>query len=291
MATIIDGKKIAGDVREEIKQKVEEMVKTGHRAPGLAVVLVGDRKDSQTYVRMKKRAAAEVGIVSFSGEYPASITQEELLQVVQKFNQDPAVDGILVQLPLPSHINEEEILMAIDVTKDVDGLHPENVGNLLLRGRHPLFVSCTPSGCIELLDRHGIQIAGKNAVVLGRSNIVGLPVAMLLLNRNATVTVCHSQTVDLEAQVSRADIIIAACGKPEIVKKSWVKPGAVVIDVGTNPVDNGKGGTRLVGDVQFDEVKEVAAAITPVPGGVGPMTIAMLLKNTLISAKRRQNLK
>jgi len=290
MATIIDGKKIAGDVRENIKKRVDELKNGGHRPPGLAVVLVGERKDSQTYVRMKKRAAIEAGFVSYDCALSGDVSQQEVIDVVRKYNADPAVDGILVQLPLPPQINEEQVLSAIDVTKDVDGLHPENVGNLVLKGRKPLFVSCTPAGCVELLDRTGVQIAGKHAVVMGRSNIVGLPVSLLLLERNATVTICHSQTKDLKEKVSQADILIAACGQPQIIKKDWIKPGAVVIDVGMNAIDNGDGGTKLVGDVHFDEVKEVASAITPVPGGVGPMTIAMLLQNTLQSAIRSQGL-
>jgi len=292
MATIIDGKKIAQEIREEVKNNIEKLKVDGHRLPGLAVVLVGARKDSQTYVRMKKRAAAEAGIVSHDAELPADVSQEELLKLVQTLNADNAVDGILIQLPLPSHIDEETILRAIDIEKDVDGFHPENIGLLAMKGRTPLFVPCTPSGCIELLDRSGVVIEGKHAVVMGRSNIVGLPVSMLLLARNATVTICHSHTKDLADKLKQADIIIAACGQPQVIRKEWVKPGAVVIDVGMNSIDNGKGdgGTRLVGDVHYDGVKEVAGAITPVPGGVGPMTIAMLMKNTLKSSIRRQGL-
>jgi len=290
MASIIDGKKIAAEIREDIKKQVEYIKNNGYRVPGLAVVLVGEKKESQTYVRMKKRAANEVGIASVDAVFPAEVSQEELLSVVRKINADPAVDGILVQLPLPAHLNEQEILAAVDISKDIDGFHPLNVGSLVLKGRTPLFVPCTPLGCIELLERTGVEIAGKHAVVLGRSNIVGLPISMLLLARNATVTICHSHTKDLAAQIVQADIIIAACGQAQIIKKDWVKPGAVVIDVGMNAIDNGKGGTRLVGDVNFEDVKDVASAITPVPGGVGPMTIAMLLRNTLESAKRRQGI-
>jgi len=267
MAKLIDGKAIASSIREEIKNEVGVMVENGHRAPGLAVVLVGGRKDSQLYVKMKKKSAVEAGIVSFSSELPEDVTQHELLDVVKKYNADSNVDGILVQLPLPKHIQEEEIIGAIDITKDVDGLHPLNVGLLAMRGRTPLFVSCTPRGCLELLDRMGVELKGKHAVVLGRSNIVGIPMSLLLLNRNATVTICHSQTKDLAQELQKADVIIAACGQAQLVKKDWCKPGVVVIDVGTNSIDNGKGGTKLVGDVDFDQVKEVASLITPVPGG------------------------
>ncbi len=287
-AQLIDGKAIAATIRGEIKDEVEKMKAEFGRVPGLATVLVGGRKDSQAYVNMKKKACAQVGITSFAHDLPGDISQEELLKVVKEINDDPDVHGILVQLPLPDHIDEEEILGAISLEKDVDGFHPLNIGRLSMKRRDPLFVPCTPRGCIELLDRTGVEIEGKEAVVLGRSNIVGLPVAMLLLHRNATLTICHSRTKDLPKVVKKADILIAAVGRPEMVKADWVKPGAVVIDVGTNAVDDPtrKKGYRLVGDVAFDEVKEVAGAISPSPGGVGPMTIAMLLRNTLDSAKR-----
>eukprot|EP00026_Physarum_polycephalum_P008763 Phypoly_transcript_08863.p1 GENE.Phypoly_transcript_08863~~Phypoly_transcript_08863.p1 ORF type:complete len:297 (+),score=30.93 Phypoly_transcript_08863:107-892(+) len=225
MTRIIDGKAIAASIREDIKKEVDVMRANNQRLPGLAVVLVGDRKDSQTYVRMKKVAVKEAGIVSFDTTLPADVTQDELLCVVKEHNANPAVDGILVQLPLPAHIDEKVILGAVDIDKDVDGFHPINIGALSMKGRTPSFVPCTPRGCIELLDRSGVEIAGKNAVVLGRSNIVGLPMAMLLLARNATVTICHSQTKDLPTQVSQADILIAAVGRPLLVKKSWLKPG------------------------------------------------------------------
>lgn len=287
-AQLIDGKAISATIREEIKTEAAEMKAKYNRVPGLATVLVGGRKDSQAYVNMKKKACAQVGITSFAHDLPGDISQEELLKVVKEINENPDVHGILVQLPLPDHIDEEEILGAIDLEKDVDGFHPLNIGRLSMKRRDPLFVPCTPRGCIELLDRTGVEIEGKEAVVLGRSNIVGLPVAMLLLHRNATLTICHSRTKDLPKVVKRADILIAAVGRPEMVKADWVKPGAVVIDVGTNAVDDPtrKKGYRLVGDVAFDEVKEVAGAISPSPGGVGPMTIAMLLRNTMDSAKR-----
>jgi 5,10-methylene-tetrahydrofolate dehydrogenase/methenyl tetrahydrofolate cyclohydrolase len=287
-AKLIDGKAIAAAIRAEIKVEVEVMRARHDRVPGLATVLVGERKDSQTYVRMKKKACAEVGITSFGHDLPGDIGQAELLAVVRELNENPRVDGILVQLPLPEHIDDEEVLGAVSLEKDVDGFHPLNIGRLSMKRREPLFVPCTPQGCIELLDRFGVDIEGKRAVVLGRSNIVGLPVAMLLLHRNATITVCHSRTRDLPGVVRSAEILVAAVGRPELVRGDWIRPGAVVIDVGVNAVDDPEAerGYRLVGDVSFAEAQEVAGAITPVPGGVGPMTIAMLLRNTLESAQR-----
>jgi 5,10-methylene-tetrahydrofolate dehydrogenase/methenyl tetrahydrofolate cyclohydrolase len=260
--------------------------------PGLATVLVGERKDSQTYVRMKKKACAEVGITSYGYDLPENASQEEVISLVRELNANPDIDGILVQLPLPDHIDEEAVLTEIDIAKDVDGFHPLNIGRLSMKGRKPLYVPCTPRGVIELLDRTGIEIEGKNAVILGRSNIVGLPVSMLLLHRNATITICHSRTKNLPEVTRRADILVAAIGRAEMVRGDWVKPGAAVIDVGVNAVDDptAKKGYRLVGDVNFEEAKEVAGYITPVPGGVGPMTIAMLLKNTLDGRKRRLGL-
>lgn len=287
-AELIDGKLIAATIHDEIKVEVAEMKARYGKAPGIATVLVGERKDSQSYVKSKKKACKHAGINSFSHDLPENISQEELLKIVKDLNANPDVHGILVQLPLPKHIDDEVILAAISLEKDVDGFHPINIGRLCMKRREPLFVPCTPKGCIELLDRIGVKIEGKHAVVLGRSNIVGLPVAMLLLHRNATVTICHSRTQDLPAVVSRADILIAAVGRAEMVKRDWIKPGAVVIDVGVNAVNDpgSEKGFKLVGDVAFAEVQEVASAITPVPGGVGPMTIAMLLRNTIDSAKR-----
>ncbi len=292
-AQIIDGKIIAAQIRDEIKADVERMKAATGKVPGLAAVLVGERKDSQTYVRMKKKACAEVGIASFGYDLPAEASQEEIKKVVAELNANPDVHGILVQLPLPAHIDEEEVLAAISIEKDVDGFHPLNIGRLSMKRREPLFVPCTPRGCIELILRSGYSIEGKRAVVLGRSNIVGLPAAMLLLHRNATVTICHSRTKNLPEVVRDAEILIAAVGRAEMVRKDWVKPGAVVIDVGVNAVDDASDprGYRLVGDVAFDEVKEVAGAITPVPGGVGPMTIAMLLRNTTDGAMRANGMK
>ena len=285
---LIDGKQIADTIRGEVAVKVAAMKERTGRVPGLAVVLVGERKDSETYVRSKKKACAECGIESFGTDLPASATDEEVLAVVAAYNADPAVHGVLVQLPLPAHINEERVLSAISFEKDVDGFHPLNIGRLAMRGREPLFVPCTPKGCIELLERSGITIKGKRAVVIGRSNIVGTPAAMLLQRRDATVTVVHSRTPHPEEIVRQADIVIAAVGVPEFVKGSWLKPGCAVIDVGINPVPDAskKSGYRLVGDVAFSEALGVAGAITPVPGGVGPMTIAGLLQAVCESAER-----
>ncbi len=287
-AEIIDGKAIAATIRAEIALEVEALKARTGQVPGLATVLVGARKDSQAYVRMKKKACAEVGMRSFSHDLPADVSQQELLDVVKDLNATSEVHGILVQLPLPAHIDDEEILGAVSLEKDVDGFHPLNIGRLSMKRRDPLFVPCTPKGCIELLDRTGVQIEGSHAVVVGRSNIVGLPVSMLLLHRNATLTICHSRTQNLADVVRSADILIAAVGRPEMVRGDWIKPGAVVIDVGINAVDDAsvEKGYRLVGDVAFDEALETASAITPVPGGVGPMTIAMLLRNTMDSAQR-----
>ncbi len=286
-AQIIDGNAIAERMQAEIAAAVQRMKEEHGVTPGLAAVLVGDNPASRQYVGMKRRRCAKVGIDSFGYELPASTTQEELLKLILELNADPKVHGILVQLPLPDHINEEAILGALALEKDVDGFHPVNIGRLAMKGREPLFIPATPYGCMVLLDEVGVQVAGANAVVLGRSNIVGLPAAMLLLHRNATVTICHSRTKDLPAVVRTADILIAAVGRPEMVKADWVKPGAVVIDVGSNRIEDpaAEKGYRWVGDVAFDEVKEVAGAITPSPGGVGPMTITMLLKNTLRAAE------
>jgi len=286
-AQLIDGNAIAKAIHDELTLEVAALKERGV-TPGLATVLVGDNTASQTYVRMKQKRCGEVGIYSEGHELPAEATQEEVEALVRKLNADPAINGILVQLPLPDHLDEEAILSAISLEKDVDGFHPINIGRLAMKGREALFAPCTPAGVIELLDRLELSIKGKEAVVLGRSNIVGLPVSMLLLKRDATVTICHSRSRDLPAITRRADILVAAVGRAEMVKADWVKPGAVVIDVGINRVDdpNAKRGYRLVGDVDFESVKEVAGWLTPVPGGVGPMTIAMLLNNTVTGAKR-----
>ena len=288
-ATLIDGTAIAAKVRAQVAVEAEALfAKTGQK-PGLAAVLVGENPASQTYVKSKRKACAEAGLESFGYELPKTATQEEVEGLVKQLNADPKVHGILVQLPLPDHLNEEAVLNAVGIDKDVDGFHPVNIGRLSMKGRQPLFVPCTPAGCIVLLEEAGAQFKGANAVVLGRSNIVGLPAAMLLLHRDCTITICHSRTKDLPAVCREADILIAAVGRAQMVKRDWVKPGAYVIDVGINRVEDAtkKSGYRLVGDVDFEDVKEVAGAITPVPGGVGPMTIAMLLRNTLRSAQAR----
>ncbi|MGG1313577.1 bifunctional methylenetetrahydrofolate dehydrogenase/methenyltetrahydrofolate cyclohydrolase FolD [Cohnella laeviribosi] len=273
----IDGKKISGEIREEIKQEVARLKERGIR-PGLAVVLVGDDPASQVYVRNKARTCEELGFYSEVHRLPAETSQAELLELVARLNGQDNVHGILVQLPLPKHIEEKAVIDAIAVEKDVDGFHPVSVGNMVI-GDDAL-LPCTPAGVIELLKRSGLSAAGKHAVVIGRSNIVGKPVSLLLQREHATVTMCHSRTPNLPELARQADIIVAAVGVPKLVKANWVKPGAVVIDVGVNRLPDGK----LCGDVDFDEVAKVAGWITPVPGGVGPMTITMLMKNTLKAA-------
>lgn len=288
MATVIDGKVVAQTIRSEIAQEVRLLSNKYGKVPGLAVVIVGSRKDSQSYVGMKRKACAELGIKSFDIDLPEQVSQDEVIKQVHDLNANPDVHGILVQLPLPKHINEEKVLTEISIEKDVDGFHPLNIGKLAMKGRDPLFLPCTPKACIELLQRSGVSIKGKKAVVVGRSNIVGLPASLLLLKADATVTIVHSHTSQSESIVREADIVIAAAGQPMMIKGSWIKPGAAVIDVGTNAVDDPtrKSGYRLVGDVDFQEASKVAGWITPVPGGVGPMTVTMLLKNTLDGAKR-----
>lgn len=286
-ATLIDGKAIAAKVRAEVAEGVERLVAERGIRPGLAAVLVGDNPASHTYVRMKRKACAEVGIESFGFELPATASQHEVESLVRDLNARDDVHGILVQLPLPAGLDEEAVLSAVGLNKDVDGFHPMNMGRLAQKGREPLFVPATPAGCIRLLEETGVKLSGANAVVLGRSNIVGMPVALLLVRQDATVTICHSRTKNLPDVVRSADVLIAAVGRAQMVKGDWIKPGAVVIDVGTNRVDDpgAKSGSRLVGDVDFDQAVEAAGAITPVPGGVGPMTIAMLLQNTLRAAQ------
>jgi methylenetetrahydrofolate dehydrogenase (NADP+) / methenyltetrahydrofolate cyclohydrolase len=287
---IIDGKAFAAGLRQRIAALVPAFVEATGRKPGLAVVLVGDDPASQVYVGSKKKATVEAGMDSFEHRLPDSISQADLIALVERLNADDAVDGILVQLPLPAHIDDKAVIAAIDPAKDVDGFHVVNAGRLAVG--EEAFVPCTPLGCLMLLkDRLG-DLSGKNAVVIGRSNIVGKPMAQLLLAENCTVTIAHSRTQDLAEVVRRADIVVAAVGRAEMVKGDWIKPGAIVIDVGINRLapanDEAKG--RLVGDVAFDEALPHAAAITPVPGGVGPMTIACLLRNTLVAAHRRAGL-
>jgi methylenetetrahydrofolate dehydrogenase (NADP+)/methenyltetrahydrofolate cyclohydrolase len=278
-ATIIDGKAISNAIREEIRAEAEALGQRGV-VPGLAVVLVGDDPASKVYVGNKEKACLAMGFHSEVLRLPAETPQDELLAAIDRLNGDPAIHGILVQLPLPKHTDEKAVIDAIRPDKDVDGFHPVNTGNLMI-GADSL-PPCTPAGCVELLKRSGIGIAGKHAVVIGRSNIVGKPAAMLLLREHATVTICHSRTANLEEIARQADILVVAIGKPKAIDARYVKPGAVVLDVGVNRLPDGK----LAGDVDFESASAVAGWITPVPGGVGPMTITMLLRNTLIAAKR-----
>ncbi|AQT68649.1 Bifunctional protein FolD protein [Anaerohalosphaera lusitana] len=288
-AQIIDGKQIASQMREEIKTKAAELTEKGVQ-PGLAVILVGEDPASQSYVRAKEKACENCGIYSSDNRLSADTTEEELLALIDNFNKDPKIHGILVQLPLPKHIDEGKVLLAIDPNKDVDGFHPVNVGKMVVGEK--AFLPCTPHGIIQLLVRSGVQLEGAEVVVVGRSNIVGKPIANMLIQKsdtgNATVTVCHTRTKNMADHIKRADIVIAAAGGPNTVTADMVKEGAAIIDVGVNrvPDDTKKKGYRLVGDVDFECVKEKAGFITPVPGGVGPMTITMLLYNTVESAQR-----
>jgi len=287
-AKIIDGKQTAADMRAELKVETAKLKEEGI-VPGLGVILVGEDPASRSYVTAKERACEDIGIYSDDNRLPAETSEEQLLELVNKMNNDPKINGILVQLPLPKHLNEAEVLLAIDPAKDVDGFHPMNVGKMVVGEK--AFLPCTPHGIIKLLQRSGVTIEGAEVVVVGRSNIVGKPIANMLIQKadsgNATVTVCHTRTKNLAAHTLRADIIIAAAGRPNTVTADMVKEGAVVIDVGVNRVEDAtkKKGYRLVGDVDFEAVKEKASLITPVPGGVGPMTITMLLYNTVESAK------
>jgi methylenetetrahydrofolate dehydrogenase (NADP+) / methenyltetrahydrofolate cyclohydrolase len=273
-ARIIEGKRIAAEVRAKVRQRIQRLREVTGKLPGLAVVLVGDDLASATYVRSKAKACQEAGIHSRQITPPGDISQPELIRIIHELNRDPQIHGILVQLPLPKHLDERAVLEDVDSAKDVDGFTFANIGRLV--ENQPLFVPCTPAGILELLDREGIVIQGQQAVVVGRSEIVGKPVSLLLLHRHATVTICHSRTHDLASETRRADILVAAAGRPRLITGEMVKPGAVVIDVGINRI-----GGRLIGDVDFDSVAAVASALTPVPGGVGPMTVAMLLRNTL----------
>ena len=278
MEKIIDGKAIAADIREEIAADVATLKEQGV-TPGLAVVLVGDDPASRVYVTMKEKACEKAGIFSDEHKLPAETTEAQLLALIEELNNDPRIHGILVQLPLPDHIDESKILESISPTKDADGFHPYNVGRLVTG--NPLYQPCTPFGVMKMLEHTGVDLKGKEVVVVGRSNIVGKPVALMCLAQHATVTLCHSRTKDLPGKVAQADVVIAAVGRPEMIKGAWIKEGAVVIDVGVNRV----GEKKLVGDVEFEAAKERASAITPVSGGVGPMTITMLMKNTLKSLK------
>ena len=283
---LIDGLASAKEIRNQIKEEINTFDKK-HTPPGLGIVMVGDRVDSATYVRMKKRACNEVGIYHEEVRLSENVSQEILLEKIHSLNNNPSIHGILIQLPLPSHIDTNKVLKSVSREKDVDGFHPENVGNLTLNRLEDVLMPCTPKGCIELLDKYNIQIEGKHAVVIGKSAIVGMPLSLLLLHREATVSVCHIKTQNIKSITRQADILISACGQAEMIKSDWIKEGCVVIDVGINSVDdaNSKRGYKIVGDVDFDDVRAKVSAITPVPGGVGPMTIAMLLKNTLTAFK------
>ena len=284
-AKLIDGKAAAAALREEVAKEVARFRVATGRAPGLATVLVGEDPASAVYVRSKGRATLEAGMLSFEHKLPADTGEADLLALVDRLNADPAVDGILVQLPLPDHINTNKVITRVDPDKDVDGFHPVNAGRLAI-GLHG-FVPCTPLGCLKLLRAEHGDLAGKNAVVIGRSNIVGKPMALLLLAESCTVTVAHSRTRDLPDVVRGADIVVAAVGRPQMVQGDWIKPGATVIDVDINRIAGEGGNSHLVGDVDFASASNVAGAITPVPGGVGPMTIACLIRNTFVSAARR----
>ena len=289
-AIIIDGKKISEEIREEIKKEVEELKAKYGIIPGLATILVGENPASVSYVKAKQKVAQNLGFYSVQENLPENIPQEELIAIIKKYNNDEKIHGILVQLPLPKHIDEEEVINAILPDKDVDGFHPVNLGRLL-QG-NPFFIPCTPYGIMVMLEKIGCDVEGKEVVIVGRSNIVGKPLAVLLFQKrkpigNATVTICHTKTKDLAFHTKRADVLIVAIGKPKFIKADMVKEGAVVIDVGVNRIGISPSGKAILcGDVDFDEVKEKASAITPVPGGVGPMTITMLMKNTFESAKR-----
>ncbi len=288
MATILDGKKLSETIKQEIAVEVKKLTDSSLLPPGLAVIIVGNNPASKVYVSSKKKACAATGIYSLEVALDENITQEKLIEEINKLNNDEKINGILLQLPLPKHLDEHKALEAISPDKDVDGFHPINVGKLYIG--LDTFVPCTPKGIIEILKRYEVPISGKNAVVIGRSNIVGKPIAALLMKENATVTIAHSKTQNLEKLVKSADIVVAAIGKPNYVKGDWIKEGAVVVDVGINSIDDPSSpkGYKLVGDVDYEEAEKKASFITPVPGGVGPMTIAMLLSNTL---KARKNYK
>ena len=287
MTHIINGKKISHKILKEIEEEIIHYSHIGK--PGLAVIQIGNRSDSTIYIRKKAEACKLVGIESKIYNFETTVSINEVCSLLFRLNNDDDVNGILVQLPIPDHLNNEEILSKISYRKDVDGFHVRNIGSLAMSGRTPYFVPCTPLGCLELLKQYNITIEGKHAVIVGKSNIVGLPMSLLLLKNQATVTICHSETKDIVNHLKTADIVVSACGCPRMIKKEWLKEGVVVIDVGINSIPDStrKRGYRLVGDVDFENVKEIASAITPVPGGVGPMTVAMLLRNTLDGFKRQ----
>jgi len=281
----LDGKKTADTIRKKLKKDIDNVDWT----PGLGIILVGDRPDSHAYVRMKRNACKSVGIRDYDVVLPEDVTQEHIIKIVRDMNSAKHIDGILIQLPLPSHIDESVVLSEVALNKDVDGFHMRSMGSLALNRMNDTFPPCTPDGCIKLLQHYNIDISGKNAVVVGRSNIVGLPLSLLLIHNNATVTVCHSRTKDLKSHTSKADILIAACGQKELITAEYVKPGAVVIDVGIHKVPaKNKRGYTFVGDTLYKEVSKIASHMTPVPGGVGPMTIAMLLEHTFRASLRNR---
>ena len=288
MPTIISGKIISKQILNEIAEDIKNL----SLKPVLAVIQIGDRKDSTIYIRKKREACELIGIESRIYNFKTSVSSNEVCSLLLRLNNDESVNGILVQLPIPEHLNNEEILSKISYRKDVDGFHVRNIGNLAMSGRTPFFVPCTALGCLELLKRYNITIEGKHVVVVGKSNIVGLPMSLLLLKNQATVTICHSETKDIINHLKMADIVISACGSPRMIKKDWLKEGVVVIDIGITSIPDStrKRGYRLVGDVDFENVKDIASAITPVPGGVGPMTVAMLLKNTVDGFKKQNEL-
>jgi methylenetetrahydrofolate dehydrogenase (NADP+) / methenyltetrahydrofolate cyclohydrolase len=284
-ATILDGKALARKIREGLAKEIGELTAAGHGSPGLAVVLVGEDEASQVYVRNKERASSKMGMNSRVIRMPADASEEEVIAEVKNLNADPEVHGFLVQLPLPDHISEQNVLDAIDPVKDADGLHQVNMGKLIL-GRSDLVAQpCTPLGMMTILDEYGIDLKGKESVIVGRSNIVGKPIGMMLMSRHSTITYCHSRTTDLPGVCRRADVLVAAIGRANMIKGDWIKPGAALLDVGINRTENG-----LVGDIDFEEAKEVAGYITPVPGGVGPMTIAMLMRNTVEMFKKTKGI-
>jgi len=290
MTNIINGTEIANNIIDDLRIEAIKYKEIG--IPGIAVIQIGDKKESSIYIKKKCDACAKIGFYSVVHKLDADISYDNIFYLIDKLNADNSINGILVQLPIPQHLNQERILSRVDYSKDIDGFHAQNIGNLAMKGRTPDFTPCTPLGCLELLKRENIQIRGKHAVIVGNSNIVGLPMALILLKEMATVSVCHIETVNISEHLKQADIVISACGQPQMIKKEWLKKGVIIIDVGINtiPDENSKKGYRLVGDVDFENVKKIAHKITPVPGGVGPMTVAMLMSNTLKSFKMRNKL-
>jgi len=290
MSNIIDGKKISKEIIEEIKKELKQYSHIG--IPGLAVIQIGNRNDSNIYIKKKREMCEKIGIKSIVYKLETSITNNKVCELIETLNVNNDINGILVQLPIPAHLNEEKILSKISYFKDIDGFNARNIGNLAMEKRTPCFIPCTPLGCLELIKRCNIEIKGKHAIIVGKSNIVGLPMALLLMKEMATVTVCHIETQNIQKHLKMADIVISACGQARMIKRSWLTEGVTIIDVGINsiPDPTKKKGYRLVGDVDFENVKEIASAITPVPGGVGPMTVAMLMRNTLKGFKQQNGI-